>query len=317
MTTRVKISAIGIASLDTILEADSYPVESGCAFVLDSVQLPGGTTANSAVAAHRLGAEVALTTRIGADAEGDRLANMLESEGLSLQSVGRDPNRETDVTTLIVSRASRERTIFWKQGARPQRGMKIDIESLFGADTCLIDVDDLDLYRFLIDLPVHTRPGATLLGTLTYLDRDSSLTDEILARVDAVVGSSRDARALLDASSDHDAARQLQRSMVGSNLRLAVITQGDEGAVGITRDQIWQARAARVSPIDTTGAGDAFAGALAFMLAKRSPIEESLRFASVVAGLSTTAIGAQTALPTQQAVLEFITRTPPAIERLS
>ncbi|CAN5596020.1 ribokinase [soil metagenome] len=317
MSTLVKISAIGIASLDIIFEVDSYPHETGYAIVRNSVQLPGGTTANSAVAAHRLGADVALTTVIGRGAEGDTLANMLEFEGLSMKSVSRDPIRETDVTTLIVSRASHDTTIFWKQGARPQRGMKIDVDTLFGADTCLIDVDDLDLYRFLVDLPVHTRPGATLLGTLTYLDRDSVLTEEILARVDAVVGSSRDARALLHACSDQDAARQFQHLMVGSNLRLAVITAGEDGALGITRDQIWHAHAAKVSPVDTTGAGDAFAGAMAIMLAMRSPIDESLRFSSVVAGLATAAIGAQTALPTEQMVHEFMRRSPPAVERMS
>ena len=76
------------------------------------------------------------------------------------------------------------------------------------------------------------------------------------------------------------------------------MTCGDRGSVAVTRDQAIRVPARPVAAADATGAGDAFAGALAYAQALRWDIARSLTLANAVASLVVTAIGAQTALPT-------------------
>jgi ribokinase len=94
--------------------------------------------------------------------------------------------------------------------------------------------------------------------------------------------------------------------MRGENLRAGAISLGAGGSLAFTVDEQWQAAAFGVPVVDTTGAGDAFAGGVAVGLACRWPWPAILRFANAVAGLATTALGAQTALPNWDTVTALI-----------
>jgi sugar/nucleoside kinase (ribokinase family) len=94
--------------------------------------------------------------------------------------------------------------------------------------------------------------------------------------------------------------------MPGANLRVGVVTGGSEGATAFTRGDCWDAAAFPIDAVDTTGAGDAFAGAIAYAMALRWDWPAALRFANAVAGLSTRALGAQTALPCLPEVAELL-----------
>ena len=73
----------------------------------------------------------------------------------------------SDLSIVLVSQETGERTILWRIGPHLQLGHQIDIDALFGADLTVLDSPDLPLRRFLTDLPAHTRPAARLLGTLS------------------------------------------------------------------------------------------------------------------------------------------------------
>jgi ribokinase len=309
-----RIAAIGQVSLDTMVLARGYPLEGAFTLVDWIEQMPGGTTATSAVVAARLGAKVAFIGRIGADPPGESLRLSLSREGIDVASLEVDSSTPTDETMVIVSSPTGERTIFRKQGARIARGARLDIDALFGNDIVLLDVADLSLYRFLVDLPVHTKPNAQLLGTLTYLAGAPELAlSDILPRLDAVVGSARDAMAVTNTSSLAEALACLQNLVRGSNLRFAAVTDRTRGAFGITAGQVLHVASIDVLPVDSMGAGDAFAGALAFALASRWGAHESLQVCSVTAGLSTTRYGAQSGLPTMDAVREVLDDAPPHV----
>jgi sugar/nucleoside kinase (ribokinase family) len=180
----------------------------------------------------------------------------------------------TDGATVIVSTEPHDRTIFWHQGARLVRGDRLDVAAIFSHDVVILDVDDAPLRRFLTDLPAHTLPSARLLGTLTYL-ADAGIPDAL-----------------------DDAISAVQSAMAGSNLRAGIVTRGADGSTCFSQTDRWDDLGFGVAAVDTTGAGDAFAGAIAYAMALRWEWPRALRFANAVAGLSTRAVGAQTALPT-------------------
>ena len=89
-----------------------------------------------------------------------------------------------------------ERTLFWEQGAQLVRGDQLDITGLFGGDVLVVDVADVSLRRFLVDLPAHTVPTARILGPLTISRTMSSQTRSIWPC--AMTPSSATSRDLLD-----------------------------------------------------------------------------------------------------------------------
>lgn len=292
------IGVVGISSWDTILSIDEYPVAGGYALVANALELPGGTSANAAVAAARLGASVELTSTVGNDEAGRQLVESIAAAGVDVKRVRIDRENPTDRTTVISSTIPANRTILWRQGAYPRKGDRLDIDRLFTRDLVLLDSVDPELRRFLIDLPVHTYPGVKILLPLTYAV-DFPGRDEFgsIVRCDAVVGSELELQALTGCDSLAAGVAKLQSSMQVSNLRWAAVTRGANGAIAFDAATRFEVEALPVDVVDSTGAGDAFAGAFAVGLASRLELREALLFANVTAALSTTGLGAQTALP--------------------
>lgn len=295
---RPSIGVVGIASWDTILAVDVMPAPGGFSFVSDAQELPGGTSANAAAAAARLGARVELTSAVGEDDAGRKLTAALSAAGIDTTLVRIAPEEPTDQTTVITSVEPLNRTIFWRQGAAPRMGDRIDIDRLFTRQLVLLDSVDPALRRFLIDLPVHTYPDVKILVPMTYVV-DFPGRDELdsIVRCDGLVGSEAELLALTACASLEAAVSSLQGKMTVSNLRCAAVTLGSRGAIAFDADQVWEIPAIEVEVVDTTGAGDAFAGAFAIGLATRLPLLDCLVLANCVAGLSVQGIGAQSALP--------------------
>ena len=305
--TAPRVAAIGLVTWDRLLSVDSYPAPGRYAVVRETRSAPGGTTANSAVCLARLGAQVAICALVGEDAEGHAIRAALESEGIDTHWLVTVHDRPTDTATIVVSAEPPDRTIYCHQGARLARGDRLDIAAIFAHDIVLLDADHIPLRRFLLDLPAHTVPGARLLGTLKDL-AEASIDDalDLLLRHDTVTGNERELLTITGCRDLDSAIDVVQRRMPGATLRSAFVTLGPRGAVGFTRDNRFSVPGIAVRAIDTTGAGDAFAGGIAFGLARRWPPNDALVFANAVAALSTTALGAQTALPTWCATCELL-----------
>jgi ribokinase len=308
---RPRIAAIGLSAWDQLIVVDDYPEAGGHAMVEAEAVGPGGTTANSAVALARLGARVALASAVGDDPAGRTLRAALAAEGVDTAWLVTQANRPTDRATIIVSPQPAERTIHWHAGAQLARGDRLDIEAIFAHDLVLVDIPDVALLRFLLDLPAHTRPRTRLLGTLTYL-ADPDLPDafDLALRHDAVVGSERQALAVTGTWTLSDATAALQSRMRGQNLRAAIITRGANGCRVVTERERWQIDAFSVPVVDPTGAGDAFTGGVAYGMVLRWDWQRVGRFANAMGALAIGALGAQAALPSLAAVEALLAEAP-------
>jgi sugar/nucleoside kinase (ribokinase family) len=306
-----KIACIGLSSWDRLIAVLEYPPIGGQADVLEEVSAPGGTTTNTAVALARLGARVAIATAIGDDERGTALRRSLEEAGVDTGWLTVKAGLKTDFATVIVSRQPLERTIYWEQGAQLERGDQLDITGLFGGDVLVVDVADVPLRRFLVDLPAHTVPTARILGPLTYL-ANNDLPDafDLALRHDAIVADERD---LLDVTGTwtlSDAVTALQSRMRGADLRAALITRGGEGCRVVTETKSLNIPAFSVDVVDPTGAGDAFVAGVAWGMAQRWPWPEVGRFANAVGALACCSLGAQASLPSLEDVEALMTSSP-------
>ena len=310
-----RIAAIGISDWDDYIVVDRYPSVGSFATTRDVCGFPGGTTLNSAVAAARLGAHVSMVSALGDDANGAEIRRAIRREGIDDAWIATKNDELTDRSIVIVSQEEQERTIFWHQGARLKKGDPLDISAIFGHDLVLLDVDDMPLRRFLVDLPSHTVPGARLIGTMTYLS-DSGVPDswQIALRHDVLVGNERELLTLTRQTSLDEALLEVQGTIPGNPLRACIVSRGAKGATAVTSVDRWDAPAFEVNVVDTTGAGDAFAGAIAYATALRWEWSKALTFANAVAALSIQVMGAQSALPTIDEVASILQVEPTTLK---
>jgi sugar/nucleoside kinase (ribokinase family) len=309
------ITCIGVSDWDRLISISDYPEAGGFARVLEEVSAPGGPTTNTAVALSRLGARVGLASAVGADEHGQLVLRSLETAGIDTRWITVKPGQVTTLATVIVSRNPRDRTIFVETGAQLARGDQLDVAGLFGGDVLVLDVADVTLRRFLLDLPAHTVPTTRLLGPLTYLAH-KELPDafDLALRHDVIVSNEPD---LLDVTGTwtlSDATTAIQHRMRGENLRAALVTRAGEGCRVVTETKSFNIPTFGIDVVDPTGAGDAFVAGVAWGMAQRWPWPEIGRFASAVGALACCSLGAQASLPSLQEVETLLASTPAELD---
>jgi ribokinase len=310
-----RIACIGLASWDRLMSVASYPPAGEQADVLEEVTAPGGTTTNTAVALARLGAGVGIATALGDDERGTLVRRGLEGEGVDTSWLTVKAGESTNLATIVVSHDPLERTIYWQQGAQLLRRDQLDIAGLFGGDVLVLDVADVALRRFLLDLPAHTVPTCRLLGPLTYLAMgDLHDAFDLALRHDAIVSNERELLHVTGTWTISDAITALQHRMRGENLRAALVTRGGEGCRVVTETERINVPAFAIDAVDPTGAGDAFVAGVAWGMAQRWPWAETARFANAVGALACCSLGAQASLPRMTEVEAFLASQPGTAE---
>lgn len=270
---------LGSANADLVVEVDHFPSPGETVLGSDTVVLPGGKGANTAVAAARLGARVAFLGAVGKDSYGDLLLDSLGSAEVDLSLVRRS-DRSTGIAYITVT---------------PDGENSIVVSP--GANHALVE-DDVELDAAVLvaslEVPVsvveHAVTVAAARGIRSVVNLSPVARLSVLSIVDTLVVNEHEAVWLVG---EPDPRRLLELGP-----RSAVITLGARGAVLAFGDELHEIPAPLVEPVDTTGAGDAFTGALAVGLASGADLVTAARQAVLVAAISVTRRGAQPSYPT-------------------
>jgi ribokinase len=269
-------------------------------------EAPGGKGANQAVAAARLGARVTLLARLGTDRRGDEMAARLAEEAVDTRHLVRDAEAPTGVALVLVDREG-EKQILTAPGAN-RRLTVGDVEAAAAIRATQILLAQLEVPLEAVTAAFRLAREA---GARVVLDPAPAqwLSNEVLRLTDVIRSNAGEAEVLTgvrveDRASARRAAEQLLLRGVGAVL----VQAGSEGNLLVWPDgEAWLPKLP-VEAVDATGAGDAFAGALAVLLAEGRSLEEAARFANAAAALSTTVLGAQGGLPRREAVLAALAR---------
>jgi ribokinase len=277
------IALVGSINLDIVVGVDRHPAPGETVLGDDRQELPGGKGANQAVAAARLGADVAFVGRVGDDDAGRRLRDGLAAEGVDVTHVRVDADAPTGVALIAVDRAG-ENTIVVSSGANA-RVSAADVEAAH-------DV----LANAAVTLVQHEVPEDAVAAAIAAAGGTVVLNPAparpIVAPVDVLVPNRGELEALAGGAGD---PVELARSLDAA--RSVVVTLGSEGAAVIEGSRVERIPAPRVDAVDTTGAGDAFCGALAQALDTGADLVEAARWAVRAAAASVTKPGAQGGLP--------------------
>ena len=270
---------------------------------------PGGKGANQAVAARRLGADVAFVTLLGADPMGDRLAAALSEARLPSGPIERTTEVPTGVALIAVDPEGRNQ-IAVAPGANhrltPDRARR-HRDLMASADVVLLQLETpIETVRWALE-------EARRLGKRTMLNpapaRVLPLPDDLLRLVDYLTPNEIEAGLLtgreVRSPADAEAAGQ---ALVAMGVSTVVVTLGAAGAVAVGAAGTIRVPGFPVEAIDTVGAGDAFTGGLAASVAAGLSVEAALVVASAAAGLTCTRRGAVDAMPTGEEVVALMKR---------
>ncbi|MFC2969515.1 ribokinase [Acidimangrovimonas pyrenivorans] len=259
----------------------------------------GGKGANQAVAAARLGAEVALAGRTGADGFGRMARDWLAQAGVGTGQLWEDAEHPTGIATIGVARDG-ENAITVVGGAN----MAIGAEDVARLDPAFATAKVL-LLQLEAPLAAGLAAAAKMraAGGLTLLDPapapGAAFGAEVWTAVDAMTPNESETEALTGIRpTDQASAARAASVMTERGLRIAVVKMGAGGVYWKAPEGEGHVPAFAVKAIDTVAAGDCFNGGLGFALARGDGLPDALRFANACGALATTRRGASDAAPT-------------------
>jgi ribokinase len=293
-----RIVVLGSLNTDLVARVRHLPGP-GETVLADQLQkFSGGKGGNQAAAAARLGAVVQMVGRVGGDPFGDDLIASLHNDGVDTSGIERDHDAPTG-TALILVDPKGENVIAVAPGANANLGTS-------EVDRALHAVGPTDLLVLQLEIPAGVvrqaiagarRQGIPiLLNAAPVREFDASGIEG----VDILVANEPETSVLVghavtDVRSATDAARRLHERGVG----LAVITLGAAGSVFCQNGQAGFVEPFAIEAVDSTGAGDAFVGALAAALTSGIELRPALRYANAAGAGAASKAGAQTSLPSR------------------
>ncbi len=291
-----RVVIVGSVNVDLVVIAPRLPGPGETVTGGDVARHQGGKGANQAVAAARLGAEVAFVGAIGADDFGAAARAALEAEGIATAHLA-SVDRPTGVALIVVDEHA-ENLIAVAPGANAALTAPAVDDALaalaIGRGDVVLACREIPPAAVRAALGAARRAGAIAILNPAPADGLDAAT---LALADVLTPNAAELAVLAGSGPPAEAARSLLRG--GPAGRAAVVTLGAAGAL-VVRDAGPELAlpALPVTPVDTTGAGDAFNGALAASLAAGHALADAARRAIVAGGLATTRQGARGGMPT-------------------
>ncbi|EMI16752.1 Ribokinase, bacterial [Rhodopirellula maiorica SM1] len=298
---RPQITVVGSINMDLVVCCDRFARPGETITASSSSEISGGKGANQAVAAALAGSDVRMVGRVGDDAFAGTLLNNLRLHDIDCDGVSETQDCPSGLAVVTVE-ASGQNAIMLVQGANG-RVTQQDIESQRNA----IETADVVLLQLEIplDAVLATIAIAKQAGVRTILDPAPAprvWSDELLD-VDLVCPNETEAAAItgrpVETIEDaNNAAQELHRR----GCKNVVITLGDRGSVLYTNNTLHHFTAHKITAVDTTAAGDAFAGALGVRWAETNDLAKAVRFASAAGAIAASRHGAQPSMGTRSMI---------------
>jgi ribokinase len=299
------IVVVGSANADLFFRTKKLPAPGETVLASALKRSYGGKGANQAVAIARLGGRAVMVCRVGSDEHGKGIIMNFQREGVETRYISSDADAPTGSAFVTVDEAG-ENTIVVYTGANGKLGGE-DVQRVFEVvKTAAVCVAQMEIPLRTIEKLAEAAQACNVPFILNTAPAPQSDISHIIEKVEILCPNRREAE-LLSGIRIHDVSDAVRagRKLAGKGAKNVVITLGSDGAVLVTKDTERHVPAPKVSVCDTTGAGDAFVGGLAFAFASGKDLEGSIKFANIVAAISITKDGTQTALPTLDEVEKF------------
>lgn len=290
------ITVFGSINVDLVIRVERMPRPGETIRGSDYRLIPGGKGANQALAARRAGAEVKLIGAVGSDSIADIALAELEPAGVGLANVRRMDGASG--MAIVTVDQNGENAIVVSPGANAHAsasGFELGGEG----DTLLLQM------LLPIEESVSAARRARDAGARTILSI-APFRPVKIAQLEAFAVVIVNEHEAADLAASYGIGGGDEATIVAALSkhldRTVIATLGSAGAVASQGGDVFRVPALPVDVIDTTGAGDAFAGALAAFLDEGMSLQDAMRMAAVAGSLACTRYGAQPSFPTRDEI---------------
>ncbi len=301
-----RIVVVGSLNADLTIYCERLPLPGETVHGNGFAVNPGGKSANQAVAASLLGGDVSLIGAVGEDANGDMLRSSTVRAGVDTSAVRTSTTEATGVAVIAVD-ANGENNIIISAGAN---GTLSPVDVAAAAAT----FDGAAVVCLCLEVGLDTVVAAARAGhdagatVLLNLSPYAEIPQQLADLTDVLLVNAHEASQFLGSAaipgSDGGAGdwEAVRLSFAERGLQRVLVTLGADGSVVLDTlaapgQQLTQVAPITVKAVDTTGAGDAFTGAVAARLAAGASLADAAAFASIAAALAATRKGTQAAYP--------------------
>ncbi|MBS4078193.1 ribokinase [Pseudomonas rustica] len=298
------VVVIGSLNMDLVTRAPRLPVGGETLIGHSFATVSGGKGANQAVAAARLGAQVAMVGCVGSDDYGVQLRDALLAEQIDCQAVS--VVEDSSGVALIVVDDNSQNAIVIVAGANG--AMTPAVIDQFDA---VLQAADVVICQLEIpDATVgHALKRARALRKTVILNpapASRPLPADWFTAIDYLIPNESEATALSGLPVDSlESAEKAASHLIAMGAGKVIITLGAQGSLFANGQSFEHFPAPKVKAVDTTAAGDTFVGGFAAALATGKSEAEAIRYGQIAAALSVTRAGAQPSIPTQSDVQAF------------
>jgi len=289
------ITVVGSANQDYIIRLEQAPKPGETVLAYGMRRQPGGKGANQAVAAARLGAAVRFVGCVGDDEDGARILRELRAEGIDTADIEIIAHTNTGLAMACVDESG-ENSIVVVAGANFAL-TEARVARVLKRGTCGILVLQAEIQPRVIEAAVvaAVQTGFRVVFNLAPFVQ---LPGELLAACDPLVVNESEAAALLGRGVDGDDEAESAADDLSLRARSVVITRGARGAVWAAAGERGNVAAPPVgSVVDTTGAGDAFVGALCARLSHGASLADAVAYGVRAGSFAVQGDGAQSSYP--------------------
>lgn len=289
------ITVIGSINMDIVCQTNVFPQQGETILGERFETIPGGKGANQAVAAARVGANVAMVGAVGQDSFGPALTNTLQNEGI-----------DTTAVATVTTNTGIANIILFEQDNRiiVVPGANFDVTpEMVASHEALLAKSKLVVMQ--LEIPV-----ATVEATLALCERLNvpvllnpaparSFNSEWMDKIAYLTPNETECAFMFGDEVEATLAKYPNK---------LIVTLGGDGAMYHNGTKIVKVAGFKATPVDTTGAGDTFNGAFAAKIVTGASVEEAVQFANAAGSLSVEKFGAQGGMPTTEEIMERLVR---------
>tara|TARA_B100001123_G_C15217361_1_gene989812 strand:+ start:90 stop:1004 length:915 start_codon:yes stop_codon:yes gene_type:complete len=301
------ITVFGVFVADLCFIGSSIPESGQTVLGNKHIVGPGGKGSNQAIAAARLGGNVNFITKIGKDSHAQMALNLYKDSGVNINSIIQDSNLSTGVAGIMINEENGNNAINVVPGAAAKldnKDIDLNLEILKKSKIFLTQLETP------YEVTSYALNKAKEFGCLTIFNPApaSKIKKEDFEKIDFFTPNEIEAgfylnRKIKTKNEIEDGAKDL----INKGAKNIVITLGSKGFYFQNSKESYFVEAFKLKNevVDTTGAGDAFNGALSYALSNDFKYRDALTFANKVAGISTTKMGAANSMPTIEEVKKY------------
>ncbi len=276
----------------------------------------GGKAGNQAIAVARCGGGSMILGRVGDDPFGEDLRATLVGSGVDCALLGTDSDAATGASTVLAGRDGEYASVIIPGASERLGPSEIDAaRSTLSAASLLLAQLEIPVETTIAAASIARAGGARLMVNASPLESATDFPDALRAVTDILIVNQREAAVLTGSDPETSRSAEASARIVRERLGIAVVvvTRGGDGAAASDSFEDSVVAGHDVSVVDTVGAGDAFAGALAVELARNVTLAEALPFANAAGAIAVTRSGGAASLPDRAEIEAFLltASTPP------